>query len=551
MPSIHAATEPRESVLNALRELLHLLGLATIACALGVALGFASARAMRRRHVHYIWAAAPLALSVLAHGVLGGEPALVLAVGALCALARGRRWHREDVQAGGDLADVAEARVGPLGLAVLLVARLALRVRGGESLAGGRRDGALVLGRDERWRRVRIPLAGASGGTHMLVVGATGSGKTVTQTRIAAAALERGMGAVVLDPKGDAGLRDGLSRAAARAGSSFLEWTPDGGLVYNPFAAGSDTEIADKALAGERFTEPHYLRQAQRYLAHAVRALRASGSQVSLAGLVECLDPVRLELLARELPVARAGALHAYLDSLSARQRSDLAGVRDRLAILSESDVGPWLDPRVGSARSFELLGSLRAGAVVYFSLQADRRPLLSQMLAAAIVQDLQTVVAAAQSRPLAALVVIDEFSAIAAENVVRLFGRARSAGVSLLLGTQEISDLRPAGGGRLLEQVVGNLTTVIAHRQVVPRSAEMIAELAGSEGAWRVSRRSDGASTRVRTRRALLEPSRVTSLQQGWAAVIPLGAGARVRITRVLAVGQRGSDRSRERSDS
>jgi len=34
---------------------------------------------------------------------------------------------------------------------------------------------------------------------------------------------------------------------------------------------GSETEIADKALSGETFTEPHYLRQAQRYLGHAVR----------------------------------------------------------------------------------------------------------------------------------------------------------------------------------------------------------------------------------------------------------------------------------------
>ena len=394
-----------------------------------------------------------------------------------------------------------------------------------------------------------MQLGSASGGTHTLVVGATGSGKTVTQTRIAAAALERGMGAVVLDPKGDAGLRDELARSAARAGRDFLEWTPDGDLVYNPFAAGSESEIADKALAGERFTEPHYLRQAQRYLAHVVRALHANGSRVSLASLVELLDPSRLELLARELEPARAQALHAYLDSLGARQRSDLAGVRDRLAILAESDVGAWLDPRTPGACSFELLGSLRAGAVVYFSLQSDRRPLLSQMLAAAIVQDLQTVVAASQAQPLDALVVIDEFSALAAEHVVRLFGRARSAGVSLLLGTQEISDLRPPGRERLLEQVMGNLTLLIAHRQVVPRSAEMIAQLAGSEGAWRVSRRSDGATTSVRTRRALLEPGRVMRLQQGWAAVIGLGAGDRVRITRILPASGRVESGAAERS--
>ena len=124
-------------------------------------------------------------------------------------------------------------------------------------------------------------------------------------------------------------------------------------------------------------------------------------------------------------------------------------------------------------------------------------------MLGAAIVQDLQTTVAALQATPVTTLVVIDEFSAIAADQVVRLFGRARSAGFSLLLGTQELADLRLPGHERLLEQVLGNLSVLIAHRQVVPDSAELIASIAGTRGAWRVSRHSDGPTTRVRTSRA------------------------------------------------
>ena len=174
--------------------------------------------------------------------------------------------------------------------------------------------------------------------------------------------------------------------------------------------------------------------------------------------------------------------------------------MRDRLAILAESDVGPWLDPQTAGASRFDLLEAVRSRAVVYFSLESDSRPLLTQMLGAAIVQDLQTTVAALQKGPVPTLVVIDEFSAVAADQVVRLFGRARSAGFSLLLGTQELSDLRPPGRERLLEQVMGNLSVLIAHRQVVPSSAEMIASVAGTRGAWKVSRHSDGRTTRTRT---------------------------------------------------
>lgn len=39
-------------------------------------------------------------------------------------------------------------------------------------------------------------------------------------------------------------------------------------------------------------------------------------------------------------------------------------------------------------------------------------------------------------------VVLIDEFSAIAAKHVARLFGRARSAGTSLVPAKQELADM-------------------------------------------------------------------------------------------------------------
>jgi TraM recognition site of TraD and TraG/Helicase HerA-like C-terminal len=427
---------------------------------------------------------------------------------------------------------------------------------GGSPEAGGHSPSTEAGGHSPS---ARIPVSASipvsAGGTHTLVAGATGSGKTVTLTWIVTRAIAQGMAAVVVDPKNDRWMLEQVRRAALVAGRRLLVWTPEGPVVYNPYARGSETEIADKALAGERFTEPHYLRQAQRYLGHAVRALRASGEEVSLRGLVEMLDPVGLELLARELDRSRetlafgshprfgqhprfdhqqARAVHAYLDSLTPRQRSDLTGVRDRLAIMVESDVGPWLDPATPDAESLDLLDAVRSGTVVYFSLRADSRPLLAQMLGSAIVQDLQTVVSALQARPGRCVVVLDEFSAIAAEHVARLFGRARSAGMCLLLGTQELSDLRLPDRATLLEQVLGNLTSVIAHRQAVPESAELIARLAGSRGAWRTTIGSDGRHTRTRVSEHLIGPEEVMSLPRGCAAVARLASPRSVAIARM-----------------
>jgi type IV secretory system conjugative DNA transfer VirD4/TraG family protein/uncharacterized protein DUF87 len=520
-------------------ELIHWTASTCVHLALGVVLGRTAARITRNRHLHWRWAACALVVLVLTRRELGGM-AFTLVVAALVATIRGRRWHREDVDAGADLAEIATRRSDPLKLMGWLASAAIARVRERVDAERGRGGDSLTIGVDEDRRPVSIPFAGASGGSHTLVVGATGSGKTVTQTSIAVRSIERGLGAVVIDPKGDGGLREQVRRAAALAGRPFLEWTPVGDTVYNPYARGGASEIADKALAGERFTEPHYLRQAQRYLGHVVRALRNSGAEVSLQAIVEQLQPECLELLARALPEDDARGTFAYLDSLSARQRSELAGVRDRLAILAESDVGPWLDPRTSGARRFDLLGALSARAVIYFALESDSRPLLSQMLGGAIVQDLQTTVASLQAKPVPTLVVIDEFSAIAADQVVRLFGRARSAGFSLLLGTQELSDLRLPGRERLLEQVLGNLSVLIAHRQVVPDSAELIASVAGTRGAWRVSRHSEGRTTRSRGRAPVLEAERVMSLGRGWAAVLVLGDGASARVTRMFPPARR-----------
>jgi hypothetical protein len=114
-------------------------------------------------------------------------------------------------------------------------------------------------------------------------------------------------------PPGNSGARCGYGRR-------------EGPGIYNPFAHGTDTELADKVLAGETYTEPHYLRQAQRYLGHAVRGLRAMNYPVTVAMLADAMDPARLEVWVRELPEEHAKRIHDYLDSLSGEQKRGLAG---------------------------------------------------------------------------------------------------------------------------------------------------------------------------------------------------------------------------------
>jgi type IV secretory pathway TraG/TraD family ATPase VirD4 len=141
-------------------------------------------------------------------------------------------------------------------------------------------------------------------------------------------------------------------------------------------------------------------------------------------------------------------------------------------------------------------------------------------------------------------VVAIDEFASIGAEQVVDLFGTARSAGINLLLGTQELSDLRPEGRRQLLEQVLGNLSALVVHRQVVPESSELISRLAGSRGVWRTSRNDSGRWTRTRSSAPLLTTAEISALPAGRAATIELGGSADVRIGQVYSSVVRSSRR-------
>jgi hypothetical protein len=500
--------------------------------AIGLLLGWLGLRAMRALRLRWTWGPFASVLALLMPGVLGTLSWPVGIAGALAIRAGVRREHEDLAEPEQDGADLR----GPAGTAMLLVriAARCWRAHSGRWFTGN----ALLVGYDAEMRTAEVPVQGGAGGAHTLVSGAAGSGKTVSQTWLVVRGIEADMSAIVIDPKGDDDLAASVRAAALKAGKQFFVWSPDGPCVYNPYAVGSDSEVADKALAGEQFTEPHYLRQAQRFLGREVRVLRRAGIALSLQSLAQHLDPDRLELVLRELPEAEVADDYAYLDSLTARQRSDLSGVRDRLAILAESDVGRWLDPSNQAARSFGLLEALRSRSVVLFRLRADSRPLIMQMLAGAIVLDLLTAASALQGARVPSIVVIDEFAALAAPQIGGLFGRARGAGMSLVLGTQEISDLQLPGRENLLRQVAGNLTSTISHRQVNPESAEWVSRLAGRRRSWSASISSTGTRTYSPTQAPRISPERVSSLEPGQAVVIVHDGPTRcVRVVRMLAV--------------
>jgi TraM recognition site of TraD and TraG/Type IV secretion-system coupling protein DNA-binding domain len=508
----------------------------------GLLIGFLALRALQRRRLRWTWAFWGLPLAYVVW-FIEWHIGLVLAIAAATAIWHGARGHAEILQRGGEEARAIGDARGPLRWAL---SRLQGRRARRQRLKGER----LAIGSARRGGVCRVPF-GLFRGVHALITGATGSGKTVTLAGFIPAYVLSHFAAIVIDPKGDRYLRSVACQAAHRAGSRFIEWTPTGPNIYNPLARGGPTEIADKALAAHQWSEPHYELATQRLLGHVLTTMQAAEIwPPTISGLVRYMEPERLDALASKVGGETAKRVSSYVDGLSGRGKADLGGGRDRLAVLADSELGPWLDPALGEGEQIDLAHSLRCGDVLYFNLDADRYPNAAKLVAAALLIDLVGLTAELQGSGVGGLVVIDEFAALAAEQVSRLFARARSANLSLHLGTQSLADLRGARPGdssdTLTEQVLSNVEFTIAHRIGDPNSAERLARMAGTVPGWSTTQRVSGTGapigkgegTRTREREFLVGPDEFKRLGVGEAVVIDPAAKRSAEIVRVWPPG-------------
>jgi conjugal transfer pilus assembly protein TraD len=425
------------------------------------------------------------------------------------------------------------------------IARAAARRADARAGAGAVADAreAIRLGAEPTGRPLLLSEAQLS--AHGLILGASGAGKTTTLLRILTEHVLRGGPVVAIDMKGSPAFARELQAASAAAGRPFRCWTPDGPDHWNPLQHGNATELKDKLISTERFTEPHYQRAAERYTQTALQVLHDihPGQAPTLAEVVDLMDPARLSGVLRRLPRERAERIQDYVASMTQDQLSAVRGLGTRLAIISESHTGPYLVPPAG--RAIDLRSALNGDEIVVFSLNSSIYGKLSAQLGTLAIQDL---IAASGHRLSApgrqALIGIDEFSALGADNLIALLARGRESGDSVLLATQELSDLDRAGRG-FRDQVLGVTAIKIIHRQEVHSSARTIADMIGLRKVWEptyqigrgpLGTHSTSRGTRREVERHVVHPDVIKSLRTGEAVVttkIPQSSVRPVRVQR------------------
>lgn len=393
------------------------------------------------------------------------------------------------------------------------------------------RGAATLLGTTDDGRPFRLTDRQLS--AHTLILGASGAGKSNTLLTILADHIGHGRGAVLIDMKGSRALAREVELAAKRAGRPFRLFTLDGPGHWNPLAHGNPSELKDRLISTERWTEPHYQRAAERYVQTVLRVWEQArpGRTPTLRDVVRLMDHRRLAVMLRDVPRELASEVQDYLAGLGPDQLSAVRGLETRLAIMAESHTGASLEP--DGPGTINLQAAVHEREVVLFSLNSSRYEKLAAQVGALVAQDLNSVMgsrleAGEPGEPF--MVAVDELSALGPEHVLNLVARGREASFPVLAATQELADLERVARG-LAAQLLGIPGIKIAHRQDLPESAKLLAEIGGTERVWEHTYHTDrrallpdrdtGRGTRRLVERYRVEPDTIKELAPGEAVVV------------------------------
>ena len=519
---------------------------AALMVVVGGLLGAALARYLRiRRQLAWTWSLLTLAppLTIVAALIEGGLAPSATSRGVLAGAAGfafgstlySFHTRNEDRRAGADLEAAAKRRRG-----VLDTPRRRLREWGGPRRRRRVLETQLPLGRDRRGELVCIPRGTPASGAHVLIPGATGAGKTTSlATLLVDYVGNSGFGAVVLEAKSDEALREVAAMAAADRGVAFRLVSPEGPSGYDPLARGSLDERSERLIGAHEWgsADADFYRQAASpFLRRALEVLDATGEPISLGRLARCFDPDRLsELAIAECPEALAIEVREQAKLLRSDERRAIAGMGARLRNLASSQfAGRWLDVERLGERAVDLRAAIERREVVYFRLDTDRTGNVGRAIAQMALLDLGAAASSMMGNGAGTFVAIDEFGALEASALERLFARGRAAGFSVAVGTQTLADLGAAGPA-VRERVGATVSAVVCHRIGGQEDAEWVAQLIGTVPGWETTLRTgrwgvpaeDG--TRTRGHEFEVHPSELQRLAPGEAVVAWLdGTGSR-----------------------
>ena len=309
-----------------------------------------------------------------------------------------------------------------------------------------------------------------------LVLGTTGSGKTVTLRRFYQRAITKGYPLIIIDGKPDDENINWLTRQTLKYERPFFGFNCANYLPYDPLSNSGFTSLKDKIISlKDQWSSDHYKSIAEDYLQATFQILLQEGKQLDLKRVVDCLSYEKLSVIARSINDEK---LFERINALKQYDRSDITGLQAHLNILIHSELGKYFEK---NNDTFSLQDVINENGVVYFALPALEFPSFSKVLGKLVINDIKATIAKRKPNSTPIFTVFDEFSVFAGEQVLNLVNMGRGKGLHAIFGTQGLADLARVDAN-FKEQVLNCVNTIICHRLNDKTSTDAIAYWVGTK---------------------------------------------------------------------
>lgn len=320
---------------------------------------------------------------------------------------------------------------------------------------------------------------------HTHIIGATGSGKTESVIlNFLQQDTARGLGAIILDAKGDASFLKSLNSFVPQDRLRVFDLGSEKSLPYDPLALGSPMEAAQRLFSSLTWSEEYY----------KSKALSATQLIFQKFSARNKRNPTLLDIakvLASPKTFSAQVSSAGYKPEAAKKDFPDISGLRDQINTLCIAHLSTTLSPGPEGGIS---LTEAAAGKVLYFRLQSLLSPQLVGVVGRLVINQLNFLAGSAhrvegqEKEGKLIPTYLDEFASFACPEFADLISKARSALMPLHFSHQSTGDLEELPG--FLSRVTDNSATKIVLRVNDPDTAEFFSRSFGTKLYQKITQR-------------------------------------------------------------
>ena len=382
------------------------------------------------------------------------------------------------------------------------------------------KDNATLIGHTRLKKGIYCP----DNAKHIFVSGTTGSGKTVLLANFILHSIEKGIGLLLVDGKGD-GAKDSMleiTKAFCKQHNRPLYVInmnePTKSAKYNPLKNATETVAKDMLINMTDWSEMHYKTNTERYIQRVVKLMNIAKIPLSFNSIIQNMSTDNFESLSAVLQKSDLISKENHIENLELIKASGKIAEQAsaRFATIAESEMGGIFDER-----GIDIYSALKENAVILFILNPLIYPETSKALGRLILIDSKKAVSQLFNNDRRSFFVFDEINVYASSVLIDLINKSRSAGVTCICATQSLADLESAVGEAFKHQIVENCNNFCILRQNSYMGAEAFSKLIGTQEKMQLTYQmsqaeATGMGTAKRVREFIIHPDEIKSFKTG-----------------------------------